>query len=105
MKEKTTEEIVDELAKFEQEQRKKEGDEARFKELSNSWLKLKINHVEEEWKAEKFDECQITHGMAGGASRGAEKELELAQQEAHMVEKREPEEESTQVMRINMYHR
>ena len=40
---------------------------------------FKISQVEEEWKADKFNECQVAHGMDGGVSRGAEKEPELAQ--------------------------
>ena len=39
---KTKEDIVEQKAKFEPEQRKKEGDEEGLKELSNYWLKLRI---------------------------------------------------------------
>ena len=69
---------------------KKGGDEEGFKELSTYWVKLnKTKQVKEEWKAEKFNKCQIAHGMAGGVSIEAEKESELAQQEALVEENRE----------------
>ena len=45
VEDKKQEEAVDELAKFELEQREKEGDEAVLKELSKYWLKFKINQV------------------------------------------------------------
>ena len=45
--------------------------------------------MEEEWKTEKFNECQCAHGMDGGVSKAAEKEPMLAQHEAHVEEKRE----------------
>ena len=88
-KDKTQEETVKELAKCELEQRKKKGDEEVFEELSNYWQKLRINQVEEEWKADKFSECHTTHGMVEGVSKGAEREPELAQHKAHVEEQRE----------------
>ena len=59
---------MEELAKFGLEQSKKEEDEEGFEEISIYCLKFRINQVEEEWKAEKFNDCQIAHGMAGGSS-------------------------------------
>ena len=55
VKGRVKEDALELLANFELEQRKKEGDEEGFEKLSNYWLKFKINQVEEEWKAGKFN--------------------------------------------------
>ena len=55
VKGRVKEDALEQLANFELEQRKKEGDEEGFEKLSNYWLKFKINQVEEEWKAGKFN--------------------------------------------------
>ena len=39
-------------------QRENEGDEEGLEQLSNYWLKFKIDQVKDEWKAEKFNEYQ-----------------------------------------------
>ena len=49
---------TEEMAKMEIKQREKEGDEEGLEQLSNYWLKFKIDQVKDEWKAEKFNEYQ-----------------------------------------------
>ena len=60
-KRKENDKAVQELFGFELKQREKEGDEEGLKELSNYWLKFKIDQVEVEWKVEKFNKYQTTH--------------------------------------------
>ena len=62
MKNKERWKVDEELVKFEQTQREKEGVEAGLEELSNNWLKFKIDQVEEEWKTDKFNEFELPRG-------------------------------------------
>ena len=60
-------------------QREIEGDEEGHELLSDHLLKFKIRQVEEEWKAETFNESQASYGMGADASKPrerAEKEQE-----------------------------
>ena len=75
---------MEELVKFELKQRENEGDETGLEELSNYWLKFKIYQVEQEWATEKFNECQIAHGLGEGVSMESEKEQGLAQHETNV---------------------
>ena len=70
---------VEERAKLEFKQREKEGDEKSLEQLSNYWLKFKIDQVEDDWKAEKFNLYQISYGMSTEVRKAweqAEKEQE-----------------------------
>ena len=61
------------MARFKLNQREKEGDEEGFETLSNHWLKFRIDQVENELKAENFDEAQTSYGLSRGVSTGREK--------------------------------
>ena len=50
---KEIDKVVEEMALFEIKQRKKDGDEEGYEELSNYWLQFKISRVEDEWNAER----------------------------------------------------
>ena len=68
-------EVVEQLAKFEIEQRKNEGDKQGHEQLSNHWLKYKIRSVEEAWKAEKRNES------LSSSSKGSSQLLQDKQRE------------------------
>ena len=50
------------------EQRRNEGDEEGYEQLSDYWLKYKIWQVEQEWAVEKYDEVQPSYIMSANVS-------------------------------------
>ena len=49
-----------------------------LEEISNYWLKFKVDQVEYEWMVEKINKYQITDKTSVGLSIAAEKEQTLS---------------------------